>query len=56
MRATTALAIFCLFLGPGIAAAQAPAATAPTMSPPARDASGAPCDDCNDQAAGDRID
>jgi hypothetical protein len=35
----TALAIFCLFLGPGIAAAQAPAATAPsapspTMSPP----------------------
>jgi hypothetical protein len=39
MRATTALAIFCLFLGPGIAAAQAPTATAPsapssTMSPP----------------------
>ena len=34
MRATTALAIFCVFLGPGIAAAQAPAATAPTMSPP----------------------
>ena len=38
MRATTALAIFCLFLGAGIAAAQAPAATAPpapspTMSP-----------------------
>ena len=38
MRATTALAIFCLFLGPGIAAAQAPTATAPsapssTMSP-----------------------
>lgn len=37
MRAT-ALAIFCLFLGAGIAAAQAPAATAPsgpssTMSP-----------------------
>jgi hypothetical protein len=39
VRATTALAIFCLFLGTGIAAAQAPAATAPsapspTMSPP----------------------
>ena len=34
MRAT-ALAIFCLFLGPGIAAAQAPAAgPSPTMSPP----------------------
>jgi hypothetical protein len=38
MRATTALAIFCLFLAPGFAAAQAPAATAPstpssTMSP-----------------------
>ena len=40
MRATTALAIVCLFLATGIAAAQAPAATAPsapssTMSPPA---------------------
>jgi hypothetical protein len=39
MRATTALVFFCLFLGPGIAAAQAPAATVPsapssTMSPP----------------------
>jgi hypothetical protein len=39
VRATTALAIFCLFLGPGIAAAQAPTATPPsapssTMSPP----------------------
>ena len=37
MRATTALTIFCLFLGPGIAAAQAPAAPSapsPTMSPP----------------------
>ena len=39
MRATTALAIFCLCLGPGIAAAQAPATTAPSatspiMSPP----------------------
>ena len=39
MRATTALAIFGLFLAPGIAAAQAPVGTAPsipssTMSPP----------------------
>jgi hypothetical protein len=37
VRATTALTIFCLLLGPGIAAAQAPAAPSapsPTMSPP----------------------
>ena len=39
MRARSALAIFCLCLGPGIAVAQAPAATAPSapsssMSPP----------------------
>ena len=39
MRARSALAIFCLCLGPGMAVAQAPSATAPstpstTMSPP----------------------
>jgi hypothetical protein len=61
VRATIALTIFGLFLAPGLAAAQAPAATAPsnpssTMSPPARDASGAPCDDGNEQAGGDHID
>jgi hypothetical protein len=34
VRATTALAIFCLLLGLGIAAAQAPSSPSPTMSPP----------------------
>ena len=61
MRTTTALAIFCLSPGPRDSRRASTRRDRTVRSfahdvPPARDASGAPCDDGNDQAAGDRID